>query len=445
MKSPQRNLFLAAIAALTATLSSSVVAQDTTATLPEDFPVSDYTLVEGNSYTSPTFGAWEVDTTVENRIVHAVLGPLTWANDTETDLVTLSTERWGALYTTFGTFEAAEDRPVTTAGLAIQNFPVVLSELDSGYYSIDNSGENPTPFFNHTKLDEEEGPIGAQAFIVYQINDFEGYFAGLVGKQSDMQSVLDGMYEMLAKLQSQNAYIGNSHIEEYYGNLVTDFETLHATYEDFVFFYHRLALTPYWVEAMGGTEENVASAQLYVNQLPLLEQAVLDIYKAAQVIRFENAEFLRTQLLGIISELEKAAAANPPSSGGSGGSSGGGGYVPPSTGGGSTTPIVVDGDAINWADVDQVGTTANQGIEGFNVSAQLNGVNPHIGNYYGPTGWYLDSALAVLRTGKVMTPMELVDSSRVTSGFLFHKATVVIGLQSLKAMATSPSTSQPVI
>lgn len=350
-------------------------------------PVSDAEMVGEGLYSSPTFGSWQIDATTDNRIIHDILGPLVWSTDEETGLTTLSTERWGALQTTFVVIEEGEERPTSTDGLAIvQNFPVTWSTLEQGYFSIDISGENENPFFNHSK-DDEGVPFGYQNYIGVALNDAPGYFNNAVSSISDMGEALDNIYRYFAILSVQSAYIGNTEIENYFNKTVEAFEELHQSYTEFVYYYHRTVLSAHWVEQMGGTEEDIADANLYIQQLPQIEQEAHDIYGAAQIVRFEQAEPLKDLLLSYIEELEKYAGQN--TGGSSGGSSGGSGYVPPSNSGSNTTPIVVDGDAINWSNVDQVGSTANQGIETFNVSAQLSAVNPHIGSYYGPTGWYL--------------------------------------------------------
>ncbi len=293
----------------------------------------------------------------------------------------------------------------------LEPWPYVKSSITGAVYfsnvSADISDPLVTPFYNHRQVDGSD--IGWQRSIGIDLYSAENYYkaaetmvAQMQLSRANMETLQNQYVELAVSLEG-----GQGPIDEKFEQIEAQFLAIHELYTKFVFYYHRCSLAPVWAARLGMAQSVIDLGNAYVNQLPGLEATAVAVYGNGQEILYENSNSIRAAKTAQYNQLvadeaarvaaaqaaAAAAAANANSGGGSSGNTGGGTttapVTPPTTGGGSTTPITVEGDAISWSMVDQVGSTANQGIEGFNVSAQLSNVNPHIGNYYGPTGWYL--------------------------------------------------------
>ena len=368
-------------------------------------PTGDVEYLGDNQFSSDLLGDFELDTSIKNRVIHSVLGPLVWEWDEATELVTLRTEWWGDLYTHVpGT---AADK-ISASGLGFE-WPYVKSKVTGAPYfvnvNVDTSNPEFAPFYNHRQVNGQD--IGWQRSIGVDLSNAENYYKAAETIVGQMQTVLATM------VQLQNEYVdmsvaissGQGPIDEKFAQIEAQFLTMHELYVNFVFYYHRCSLAPVWAAREGKTEAAINLARAYVNQLPSLESTAVAVYGNGQEVLYVNSQQIKNSKTNTLNAMiaeeaaRQAAAAAAAAAKNNSGSSGGTTNPAPTTPTTPTTPtppttggsgaIVVDGDAINWSDVDQVGTVANQGIERFNVSAQLNAVNPHIGNYYGPTGWYL--------------------------------------------------------
>ncbi len=87
---------------------STMSAQIGIDSLPEGLPTDDVEYLGDNMFSSPTLGKFELDTSIKNRVIHDVLGPLVWGWDESTEVITLYTEWYGALMTQLPTVADAK-------------------------------------------------------------------------------------------------------------------------------------------------------------------------------------------------------------------------------------------------------------------------------------------------------------------------------------------------
>jgi len=368
--------------------------------IPDGLPVTDDDYLGDNQFSSDLLGDFELDTSVKNRFIHTILGPLVWDWDEATEMVILHTEWWGDLYTHLPDV-SEENKHASGLGFT---WPLVKSEITGAIYEVnvkaDFSDPESTPFYNHRKLNGEK--IGKQRSIGVDLSSAENYYKSAETSVGQMQSILAVM------VQLQRQYVdlvvststGMGPIDQKFEQINAQFLEMHEIWVKFVFYYHRCALAPVWAEREGKSEADIKLAQAYVNQLPDLETTAQNVYRNGQEILYVNSVQIKNAKMHALNAIlaeeaarraaEEAARRAPQEPVNSGGGSTSG----DSTSGGngqSTTPVVVDGDAISWADVDIVGRPVGTGAESFNVSAQLNGVNPHKGTYYSPRlTWYFN-------------------------------------------------------
>ena len=373
---------------------TTVTAQIGVDSLPEGLPTDDIEYLGDNQFSSGVFGDFELDTTNNKRVIHEILGPMVWDWDEETEIVTLHTEWYGALYTHV---PGVSEEKMHASGLGFI-WPLVKSEITGFIYHVkvdaDMTDPERAPFFNHREVDGE--PVGWQRSIGVDLHSAENYYKSAEVVVGQMQQVLQNM------VNAQEAYVnlpvsiaaGQGPIDNQFEQLNAMFLNLHDLYTKFVFYYHRCSMAPVWAERDERPQAEIDLAQAYVNHLPQLTAIVeLDVYPNAQKILYTNAVSIKTAKMNQLNQLiaeeearrkaEEEANKGGGSSGGSsgGGSSGGGSSGGGSSGGGSSgpvDPVNVDEDAISWSNVTFANSNRIQGnigqVAGWPATAQLKGL-----------------------------------------------------------------------
>ncbi len=106
--------------------------------LPAGLPLDDIEYLGDNQFASKTFGEFELDTSIKNRIIHNTLGPLIWEWNEAGAFVELHTEWWGQLRSAM---------PGQSSPLGV-NWPYVYSVNQDITYLVNVSG-NGIPFYDH--------------------------------------------------------------------------------------------------------------------------------------------------------------------------------------------------------------------------------------------------------------------------------------------------------
>ena len=317
--------------------------QDPFESLPDGFPVDDVTYLGNYSFTSETFGDFQIDPTVKNRVIHGVLGPFIWSWDETTKIVTLTSEWWGPLKTCW-------PADIATAGLGF-SFPYFSSDYAGATYLIDPTGSTSAPFFNMT-LDANNNPVGWQSAIGVSLNDASSYYGAAQTMITQMQQQVAAMQASRDELAALQVQIGNTNIEQKREQVIGQFQLMDELYVRFLFFRHRLILAPQWVSTMGGDDAAVTAAQNWVAQLPDLDALSLEVYAAGQTTLFVETETLYATKLQQRTQLEQAQ--NSSGSGSSGSSNEGGpasGGTLPGAGSSPENPIIMGPmawDVMSW-------------------------------------------------------------------------------------------------
>ena len=139
-------------------------------------------------FSSETLGDFEVDTSIDNRIIHSLLGPLVWNYDSSSEIVTLQSEWWGSLYTHVPGTSADK---TAASGLGLQ-WPYVKSEITGAVYYVNVSSDpddsESTPFYNHRQVDGQD--IGWQHSIGIDLSSASNYYTAAETIVGQMQSLL---------------------------------------------------------------------------------------------------------------------------------------------------------------------------------------------------------------------------------------------------------------
>ena len=310
--------------------------------LPEGLPTGDVTYLGDNQFTSETLGDFELDTSIKNRVIHTVLGPMVWEWNESTEVVTLHTEWWGDLQThTPGT---AADK-VSASGLGFE-WPYVKSAITGATYFVnvkaDTNDAESTPFYNHRQVNGQD--IGWQHSIGIDLYNAANYYTAaetIVGQMQTLRQTVENLQNEYVNLAVSIA-AGQGPIDEKFAQVEAQFLALHDLYTNFVFYYHRCSLAPVWAARVGMDDTYIALANAYVKQLPTLEATAVNTYANAQEILYNNCASIKAQKTAQLNTLiaeeaarQAAAAAAAANSGSSGSSSSSGGS---STGtGGSAT------------------------------------------------------------------------------------------------------------
>ena len=107
---------------------------------------------------------------------------------------------------------------------------------------------------------------------------------------------------------------GQDPIDQKYAQVEAQFIAMHQAYTKFVFYYHRCSLAPVWAEREGKSEEAIALANAYVNQLPSLNTTAVAVYSNCQEVLYVNCVNLKTQKTNQLTALIAEEAARQASS-----------------------------------------------------------------------------------------------------------------------------------
>lgn len=355
---------------------TTVTAQIGVDSLPEGLPTDDIEYLGDNQFSSGVFGDFELDTTNNKRVIHEILGPMVWDWDEETEIVTLHTEWYGALYSHV---PGVSEEKMHASGLGF-TWPLVKSEITGFTYHVkvdaDMTDPERTPFYNHREVDGE--PVGWQRSIGVDLYSAKNYYKSAEVVVGQMQQVLQNM------VNAQEAYVnlpvsiagGQGPIDNQFEQLNAMFLNLHDLYTKFVFYYHRCSMAPVWAERDERPQAEIDLAQAYVNQLPHPKAIAEQVYANAQEILYTNAFNIKTAKMNQLNELiaeeearrkaeEEANKGGGSSGGGSsgGGSSGGGSSGGGSSGGGSSGGPIHGGSTedagSSWEDAIILGPVAS--------------------------------------------------------------------------------------
>jgi hypothetical protein len=344
--------------------------------IPEGFPTDDLIYNGNNSFTSPTFGSFTVDPNVENRVVHSLLGPLVWSYSQLTQIALLDSEWWGPLQTAL---------PGTQSSLGF-TFPYVLSDFTGSIYYVELVSALDAPFYNHNVRDDQT-VIGWQAAIGIGLQDAGSHYLAAEQQVGNMQQSVHQMRVLRDQLSGVSVQNGMQVADSVRQSVISHFEAMDEHYGRYLFHHQRTARAWVFVQANNGSVQQISEAQSWIERLEELTQLALAVYLEGQQVLYEQTEPLYANLLAQWTQIQASDNAPPVASSPPGNSPS---PTPPSGGGSAGTPIVVDGDAINWSQVDQVGRGAGSGIESFTVSATLRAMNPHWDNHFGPQSWYFN-------------------------------------------------------
>ncbi len=268
--------------------------------LPKGFPTADLEYLGDNQFQSPSFGYFQLDTSIKNRVIHTVLGPMIWDWDESNEVITLHTEWWGDLYTQLPTVPAANN----VLGF---RWPYLQSEITGAVYyvnvSADSSDPESTPFYNHRLVDGE--PIAWQHSIGVDLSSAANYYKAAETIVGQMQSVLAQMALLQEEFVNLPVSVegGEEAISEKFDQVEEQFLTMHKIYVKFVFYYHRCTLAPVWSEREGKPDEVITLADAYVRELPGLKTIAEETYGNGQEILYINCVSLVTQKMNQLKQL----------------------------------------------------------------------------------------------------------------------------------------------
>ena len=263
--------------------------------LPNGFPIGDVNYIGDNSYSSLTFGDFQLDPNIHNRVIHNVLGPFVWEWNENTKVVTLRSEWWGPLYTCVPSNEDTAE----------VKFPYVRSEYTGAIYLVDPTGSTGTPFYNHNK-DANNNDVGWQSGIGLNLNDAHSNYIAAETMVRQMQEQLHAMRVARDQLSGATVAIGNTNLEQYRQQVIDHFQVVNDLYGRFLFYRLRLILAPQWVRTMGGEDGDISAAQEWVSHIPALEQVSAEVFQEGQQTLFDQTENIFATKVQERAQLEQA-------------------------------------------------------------------------------------------------------------------------------------------
>ncbi|MCG8528631.1 MAG: CRTAC1 family protein [Opitutales bacterium] len=260
-------------------LSNTIAQIDVTDGFPSGFPTDDVVNLGDNRYQSATFGTFSLDTSVENKVIHDVLGPFIWNYDPLTKIVTLETEWYWTLRTSL---------PTESSSLGFA-FPYVISDLYNTIYLVDVSGASTTPFFNHGQ-NPDGSFIGWQSAIGLNLWDAQNNYLQAEALVVQMQQASAELGVIKAQLEAMQVAVGSNNIELKREEAIQKFAQMHSYYQKYIFYFNRGAVAWVFVQQRGGTDAEIALAQAWANALIPLTATAEEAYAAGQTTLFIDIE-----------------------------------------------------------------------------------------------------------------------------------------------------------
>jgi len=134
--------------------------------VPSVFPKEELTYLGDKRFTSDKFGSFEVDTRIENQIVHSVLGPGRWWKEGTGFEIQVDTDLWGKLWTSFHSANPAYNGPLFQ----------MWSYYHQKMYVMDLSGEHAEPFRYLLEFNSQY-PEGWFSYLELPLSDAEGFYS----------------------------------------------------------------------------------------------------------------------------------------------------------------------------------------------------------------------------------------------------------------------------
>jgi hypothetical protein len=241
--------------------------------LPEGFPKDGITYNGDNSFTSAAFGSFRLDTSIKNRVVHDILGPLIWSYENDTKIVVLSTEWFGKLLTTL---------PTEKSSLGFE-WPYLKSDYTGAVYIINLSGDTNKPFFNTNKLPDGTD-VGWQSAIGLELTNAQGFYLQTEARFVHMQQILQTIRLLRDELAQMGVLPGSDNIDQKRSQAIAELAKLNSVYGHFLFYANRTVLAAGFVARNGGTEEEVAAANQWGAAIAGLSEGAAALMQSAQAV-----------------------------------------------------------------------------------------------------------------------------------------------------------------